>query len=290
MQPVSRHEPVLLEEVTSYLAIQSEGVYCDCTLGGAGYAERILSRLEGGRLIAFDLDESAIERARGKLAGYGGQVEFVHAGFAEIEEAAGPGLSGITADLGWSRDQVEAPERGFSFQLDGPLDARYDRRQDLTAGDIVNYYDQRDLANIFFELGGERRSRRIASAIVRGRPIRSTGHLAGIVEQAVPRARDQKLHPATKVFAALRCATNDEMGQLDRLLEAAPPLLAADGRFVVVSFNSLEDGKVKRAFRRWAAEGPYEILTKKVVVPTEDEVRRNPASRSAKLRALRRVA
>lgn len=290
MSPVSRHEPVLLEEVTSYLAIQPEGVYCDCTLGGAGYAERILSRLEGGRLIAFDLDETAIERAREKLAGYGGKVKFVHGGFAQIAEEAESGFAGVTADLGWSRDQVEDPERGFSFQFDGPLDARYDRRQDLTAGDIVNFYDEYELAKLIFELGGERKSRPIARAIVRGRPIRSTGHLAQIIEQVAPRARDQKLHPATKVFAALRCAANDEMGQLDRLLEAAPPLLAAEGRFIVVSFNSLEDGKVKRSFRRWAAEGPYEILTKKVVTPTDDEVRRNPASRSAKLRALRRAA
>ena len=285
-----RHEPVLLEEATEYLAIRPDGVYVDCTLGAAGYAERILSRLEGGRLIAFDLDETAIARARERLAAHGGKVEFVHGGFAGIADHVQPGLAGVTADLGWSRDQVEDPERGFSFQYDGPLDARYDRRQDLTAGDIVNFYDERTLADLFYELGGERRSRRIARAIVRGRPIRTTRHLAEIVEQAVPRARDQKLHPATKVFAALRCATNDEMGQLDRLLEAAPPLLAPDGRFVVVSFNSLEDGKVKRAFRRWAAEGPYEILTKKVVVPTDDEVRRNPASRSAKLRALRRAA
>lgn len=290
MQPVSRHEPVLLEEVTAYLAIRPEGVYCDCTLGGAGYAERILSRLDGGRLIAFDLDETAIERARVRLAEYGGKVEFVHGGFAEIAKTVEPGLAGVTADLGWSRDQVEAADRGFSFQHEGPLDARYDRRQDLTAADIVNFYDERELADLFYELGGERRSRRIARAIVRGRPIRSTGHLAQIVEQAVPRARDQKLHPATKTFAALRCAVNDEMGQLGRLLDTAPPLLAPDGRFLVVSFNSLEDGKVKRAFRRWAAEGPYEILTKKVVVPTDDEVRRNPASRSAKLRALRRAA
>ena len=290
MRPASRHEPVLLEEATSYLAIQPEGVYCDCTLGAAGYSARILSRLQGGRLIAFDMDETAIERAREKLAEYGGKVEFAHGGFAQIEEVAGSVLAGVTADLGWSRDQVEDPERGFSFQSDGPLDARYDRRQDLTAGDIVNFYDERELADLFFELGGERRSRRIARAIVRGRPIRSTGHLAQIVEQVVPRARDQKLHPATKVFAALRCAVNDEMGQLDRLLEAVPPLLAPDGRFIVVSFNSLEDGKVKRAFRRWAAEGPYEILTKKVVTPSDDEVRRNPASRSAKLRALRRSA
>ncbi|MBI1354405.1 MAG: 16S rRNA (cytosine(1402)-N(4))-methyltransferase RsmH [Acidobacteria bacterium] len=285
-----RHDPVCLEEVTEYLAIDPEGVYVDCTLGAAGYAERILSRLQGGRLIAIDRDETAIDRARVRLAAYGGKVEFVHGGFAEIAEKVEPGVAGVAADLGWSRDQVEDPERGFSFQYDGPLDARFDRRQDLTAGDIVNFYDERELANLFYELGGERRSRGIARAIVRGRPIRSTRHLAEIIERAVPRARDQKLHPATKCFAALRIATNDEMGQLDRLLETAPPLLRPGGRMVVVSFHSLEDGRVKRAFRRWAAEGPYEVLTKKVVTPSQEEVDRNPASRSAKLRALRRVA
>ena len=285
-----RHDPVCLEEVTGFLPDDPEGVYVDCTLGAAGYAERILSRLRGGRLIAIDRDETAIARARERLAEYGDKVEFVHGGFAEIAERVEPGVAGIVADLGWSRDQVEDPERGFSFQYDGPLDARFDRRQDLTAGDIVNFYDERELANLFFHLAGERRSRRIAGAIVRGRPIRSTKHLAEIIERAVPRARDQKLHPATKCFAALRIAVNEEMEQLDRLLETAPPLLRPDGRLIIVSFHSLEDGRVKRSFRRWAAEGPYEVLTKKVVTPSQEEVRRNPASRSAKLRALRRAA
>lgn len=284
------HYPVLLEEVGQYLSVDPAGVYVDCTLGFGGYAEAILSRLETGRLIAVDRDESAIAAARERLARYGDKVTYYHGGFSEIEEACGPerNLAGVVADLGWSRTQIEDPERGLSFLSEGPLDMRLDRRQELTAAHIVNHYDERELADLIYQLGGERRSRRVAGAIVRGRPFQTTTQLAEVVRRAVPRTPGLKIHPATRTFQALRIAVNDELGQLDRLLEAAPPLLKPGGRMVVVSFHSLEDGRVKRAFRRWAETKAYEVLTRRVVRPTEEEIRENPPSRSAKLRAIER--
>jgi 16S rRNA (cytosine1402-N4)-methyltransferase len=284
------HYPVVLEEVDEYLEIEADGTYVDCTLGAAGYAERILSKLTTGRLIAIDRDESAIEAAKKKLERFEEKVTFYHGSFGEIEQAAGEQaqLAGVVADLGFSRTQIEDAERGFSFRSEGPLDMRFDRRQELTAADIVNHYDEKRIADLLYELAGERRSRRIAGAIVRGRPIYDSARLAGIVEKAVPRSPRVKIHPATKTFQALRIAVNDELGQLDKLLEVAPPLLRPGGRLVVVSFHSLEDGRVKRAFRDWGRSEGYERLTRRAVKPTEDEIRRNAASRSARLRALGR--
>lgn len=286
------HYPVLLKEVGQYLSVDPAGVYVDCTLGFGGYAEAILSRLETGRLIALDRDESAIRAARERLARYGDKVTYYHGGFSEIEQAAAPerNLAGVVADLGWSRTQIEDPERGLSFAKEGPLDMRLDRRQELTAAHIVNHYDERELADLIYELGGERRSRRVAGAIVRGRPFRTTTELAEVVRRAVPRTPGLKIHPATRTFQALRIAVNDELGELDRLLEAAPPLLRPGARMVVVSFHSLEDGRVKRAFRRWAESEAYEVLTRRVVRPSDEEIRENPPSRSAKLRAMERKA
>ncbi len=289
---MAEHYPVLLEEVEQYLAIDPGGVYVDCTLGAAGYAERILSRLETGKLIAMDRDEAAIAAARERLAQYGAKVTYHHGSFSEIDQAAGPDtkLAGVVADLGWSRTQVEDPERGFSFQLEGPLDGRYDRRQPLTTGQIVNHYPETQLANLLFELGGERRSRRIARAIVHGRPVRSTRHLAELIERAVPRAHWQRISPATQSFQALRIACNDELVELDALLAKAPPMLGEGGRMVVVSFHSLEDRRVKPSFREWAATKDYEVLTRRVVRAGDEELEKNPASRSAKLRTLERKA
>jgi 16S rRNA (cytosine1402-N4)-methyltransferase len=198
-------------------------------------------------------------------------------------------VQGIVADLGLSRRQFEAPERGFSFQWEGPLDMRLDRSQDLTAADIVNHYDERRLADVIYRFGEERRSRRIARAIVRGRPIRNTRHLAEIVERAVPRAPRQRIHPATRTFQAIRIAVNDELGELERFLEVAPSVLRPGGRLVVVSFHSLEDRLVKQSFRNWAAQEMLRVLTRRVVRPSPREVAENPASRSAKLRACERT-
>jgi 16S rRNA (cytosine1402-N4)-methyltransferase len=294
-----QHYPVLLEEVLGRLEVDPTGVYLDCTLGDGGYAEAILKRLTTGRLVAVDRDVEALNRARTRLKDYEDQVEFIHACYSEIaglvrsESPAwapvGAPFQGIVADLGISRRHVDDPARGFSFLREGSLDMRMDQRQALTADQIVNHYQERQLADLIYQYGEERRSRRIARAIVRGRPVRSTVQLAEIIERAVPRAFRQKIHPATRTFQALRIAVNDELGELEKLLDTAPLLLAPQGRMVVVSFHSLEDRLVKWAFRSWAEKQVLEILTKRVVRPTEKELNENPASRSAKLRAAQRT-
>ena len=284
------HYPVLLPQVLEFLDIDPSGLYVDCTLGESRYAEAILSRLDSGRLIAIDWDRDAIELARGRLHEWSGRVSFHHTSYGDIEGVLGSERpQGIVADLGLSRGQFESGARGFSLRRKGPLDMRMDRRRLLTADVIVNQYDERRLADLIFEFGEERRSRRIAKAIVRGRPIRDTAHLAEIVAKAVPRTPRKKIHPATRTFQAIRIAVNDELVELDRLIEAAPPLLAPGGRMVVVSFHSLEDRRVKQSFRRWADRDLLSLLTKRVVRPAEDEVAENPASRSAKLRAAERT-
>ncbi len=281
------HQPVLLDEVERYLAIREDGVYCDCTLGAAGYAVRILSR--GGRVITIDRDETALEAGKEKLKSFGDKVTYHHGSYGEIEQAAAAAaLAGIVADLGFSRTQIEDPERGLSFQQDGPLDMRYDRSQGETAADILNHRSERELADLFYSLGGERRSRQVAHAVMRARPIRSTLHLAEVVESAVRRGKGRKIHPATRTFQALRIAVNDELAELDKLLEVGPGLLEPGGRLAIVSFHSLEDARVKRSFRDRARRGGFEALTKGVVRPSDEEVQRNPASRSAKLRVLSR--
>ncbi len=287
---------MLLREVVEYLRIDPAGTYVDCTVGAGGYAEAILARLTTGALLALDRDPAAIQAARLRLAPYGEKVTFIEACYSEIaqklrtETPFFAPVSGIVADLGVARAQLEDPQRGFSFLRPGPLDMRMDQCQALTADQIVNYYDEKQLADLIFQFGEERRSRRIARAIVRGRPIRNTIHLAEVVERAVPRTTHRRIHPATRTFQALRIAVNNELGELEKLLEEAPLVLAPGGRMVVVSFHSLEDRLVKLAFRRWAQREVLNILTRRVVRPSEEEVRENPASRSAKLRAAERTA
>ena len=199
-------------------------------------------------------------------------------------DAAGVGkVNGLLADLGVSRYQLTDAERGFSFMADGPLDMRMDRSQPATAADLVNFNSEKELADLLYRLGEERRSRGIARAIVRARPIHTTGRLARVVEEAVPRTG--RLHPATQTFMALRLAVNGELEQLDELLRLAPELVSAGGRIVIITFMSLEDRRVKQSFQEWARQGRAVIVTKHVVKPREDEVRTNPPSRSAKLRA-----
>jgi 16S rRNA (cytosine1402-N4)-methyltransferase len=193
-------------------------------------------------------------------------------------------IDGVLADLGVSRYQLSAAERGFSLMEDGPLDMRMDRGQGLTAADLVNHLSEKELADLIFGLGEERRSRRISRAIVRARPISTTGHLARLIEAAVPRTG--RIHPATQTFMALRLKVNEEFEELEQLLRLAPERLRSGGRFVVLTFMSTEDRIVKRAFQSLAREGRASILTKHVIRPTEREVLENPASRSAKLRAL----
>ena len=281
---------MLLNEVLDYLHIDAQGAYLDCTVGEAGHAEAILNRLTTGRLIAIDRDGEAVERARERLGDYGEKVSVSQASYSDIDKVAGGApLQGIVADLGLSRRHFETPERGFSFQREGPLDMRIDQRQGLTADQIVNTYDEKRLADLIFRYGQERRSRRIARTIVRGRPIRSTAQLAAAVERAVPRSHRRRIHPATKTFQAIRIAVNDEIAELENMLERAPAFLAPGGRMVVISFHSLEDRCVKVAYRRWRDRNVFKVLTPHVVRPSRQEVRQNPSSRSAKLRAAERT-
>ncbi len=283
------HIPVLLNEVIEWLRTDPSGTYLDCTLGAGGYARAIAERLTTGRLIAIDRDPYAMAAAQERLADLAGRVLYFQARFSEWqqiwEQVGAMPLDGIVADLGVSREQLDRAERGFSFLTDGPLDMRMDPQQPLTAERIVNHYGEKPLSDLIYQFGEERRSRRISRAIVRARPLSGTRQLAEVIERAAPRTGRERIHPATRTFQALRIAVNDELGELEKLLEAAPPLLAPGGRFLVVSFHSLEDRMVKLAFRSWAQRGVLAILTKHVIRPGEEELRTNPASRSAKLRA-----
>ena len=273
------------------LAIRPEGVYLDATAGLGGHTGLIARQLTTGVVIANDRDVQSLEMARRNTAEWAGRICFHHGGFGELAEAVAQAgfekVDGLLADLGVSRYQLTDSERGFSLMTDGPLDMRMDRTTGMTAADPVNYTAEKALADLIFQLGEERRARKVARAIVRARPIRSTLHLAGVVERAVPRTG--RLHPATRTFMALRMAVNDEPGELDRLLEIGPDLLKSGGRMVAISFMSIDDRKVKQKFRGLAQEGRAAILTKHPLQPSEEETMRNPASRSAKLRALERV-
>ncbi len=281
------HTPVMLAETLDYLAIRPDGVYLDATAGLGGHSRAIAERLTTGLLIASDRDAQSLEMARQNTAEVAPRIRYQRASFAELRaalDAAGVGkVNGLLADLGVSRYQLTDAERGFSFMADGPLDMRMDRSQPATAADLVNFNSEKELADLLYRLGEERRSRGIARAIVRARPIHTTGRLARVVEEAVPRTG--RLHPATQTFMALRLAVNGELEQLDELLRLGPELVSAGGRIVIVTFMSLEDRRVKRSFQEWARQGRAVIVTKHVVKPREDEVRTNPPSRSAKLRA-----
>jgi 16S rRNA (cytosine1402-N4)-methyltransferase len=282
------HVPVMLPELLDFLAIAPDGVYIDVTLGLGGHTRAIAERLTSGRLLSLDRDAESMELARQNLGPLAGRIQFRQARFSELPAAAADaGISeadGLIADLGVSRFQLTTAERGFSLMAAGPVDMRMDRSQGSTAAEIVNTVDERTLANLIFEYGEERRSRQIARAIVRARPIRDTAHLAAVVEGAA--ARSGPLHPATRTFMALRLVVNEELAELDSLLENAPKLMRPGGRIVVITFMSLEDRKVKQRFQELARLGRARILTKHVVRPSEDEVRTNPPSRSAKLRAV----
>jgi 16S rRNA (cytosine1402-N4)-methyltransferase len=285
------HYPVLLEESLEYLAIRPEGVYVDVTAGLGGHTKAIAARLTTGWVLACDRDAESLALAREAAAAYAGKIRFFHGAFSKLPEALeSNGLSmvdGVLADLGVSRHQLTSGERGFSLMEKGPLDMRMDRSQGHTAEEFVNELPERALADLLYEFGEERRSRRISRAIVRARPILTTDRLAEVVEQAVPRTG--RIHPATQTFMALRLKVNEELEELDGLLKIVPPRLKPGGRFVVLTFMSTEDRKVKRAFQSLARTGEAKILTKHVVRPGQQEVLENPASRSAKLRALERA-
>jgi 16S rRNA (cytosine1402-N4)-methyltransferase len=286
-----RHYPVLLQESLEYLAIKPGGVYLDMTAGLGGHTRAIAERLESGLVIACDRDRESLELARMATLSCAERIRFFHGAFSRLPEALESNgveaVDGVLADLGVSRHQLSSGERGFSLMEDGPLDMRMDRTQGPTAADFVNELPEKALADLIYELGEERRSRRISRAIVRARPVLTTGRLAEVVERVVPRTG--RIHPATQTFMALRLKVNNELEELDELLRIAPERMKIGGRFVVLTFMSTEDRKVKRAFQALARDGRAKILTKHVVRPADDEIFENAASRSAKLRALERI-
>ncbi len=291
------HVPVLLQIAIDFLAVKRGGIYIDATVGLGGHSCEIAKLLGApGHLIGFDKDPAALERARVNLQPPPGRegdwprVELIHASFSEVGERFAAGsIDGLLADVGVSSLQLNDPERGFSFQAEGPLDMRMNPQSERTAEQVVNHMGEKDLADVIYEFGEERRSRRIARAIVRARPIRSTAHLAGVVSAAARTMKSHGIHPATLTFQGIRIFVNRELDDLRELLEAAPRLLKPGGRAVVISFHSLEDRIVKDALRDGSKAGVYQVLTKKPVTATNAEVYRNPRSRSAKLRAAERV-
>jgi len=304
------HEPVLLEEVLSVLQPAAGRLYVDGTVGGGGHAEAILEGSNpDGRLVAFDRDDRAVAAAAKRLAKYGDRLELHRASFLQMAMClAKASCDGVLLDLGVSTPQLEEAERGFSFQAEGPLDMRMDRRQSVSAAQLVNELEAEELARIFWELGGERRSRRIARAIVEQRDMRrleTTTQLAETVERTCPR-RGARTHPATGVFQALRMAVNDELGQAQAGLDVAWTLLKPGGRLAVITFHSGEDRLVKHFSRRLARSytvcGEVDVpelrepreplareLSRKAIRPLASELERNPRSRSAQLRAMEKL-
>jgi 16S rRNA (cytosine1402-N4)-methyltransferase len=279
------HTPVMLRECLEYLAVRPDGIFLDATCGLGGHTAAIARQLTTGVVLACDRDAESLALARENTLDCADRIQFRQARFSELGDVVGlQPVNGLLADLGVSKYQLTSSERGFSLMTDGALDMRLDRGQERSAYDIVNYESEKQLADLIYQLGEEGRSRRIARAIVRARPIHTTGQLAKLIEQAVPRTG--KIHPATQTFMALRIAVNDENEELDALLASIPRLVKPGGRVVVLTFMSLEDRKVKQGFQAIAREGRAQILTRHVVRPAEDEIRDNPPSRSAKLRAL----
>ena len=289
------HVPVLLKEAIDFLAVKRGGTYLDATVGLGGHSYEIARRLGApGHLIGFDKDPAALERAREKLLAVSESerpdVMLMHGSFAEVGERCAPAsLDGLLADLGVSSLQLSDAARGFSFQAEGPLDMRMNPMSGETAEQVVNHIDERELADVIYEFGEERRSRRIARAIVRSRPIRTTTQLVEVVAAAARSMKHERIHPATRTFQALRIFVNRELDDLKALMEAASRLLEPGGRLVVISFHSLEDRIVKDAMRAGAKDMNFRLLTKKPVTASEDEIERNPRSRSAKMRAAERM-
>jgi 16S rRNA (cytosine1402-N4)-methyltransferase len=314
----ANHVPVLLQEVIDFLNVRRGGTYIDATVGLGGHSYEIAKRLGApGHLIGFDKDPKALEIAGVRLTAgpstthsdsqsesersarddrAGGDwpvIELKQGSFAKLANDQRPAtIDGLLADVGVSSLQLDDAARGFSFQADGPLDMRMDPHAERTAEQVVNHLDERELADVIYEFGEERRSRRIARAIVRSRPIRSTAHLAEVISAAARpmNQAERRIHPATRTFQALRIFVNRELEDLKALLEAAPRLLKPGGRVVIISFHSLEDRIVKDAFREGGIKDKYfRILTKKPVTASELESDRNPRARSAKLRAAERI-
>jgi 16S rRNA (cytosine1402-N4)-methyltransferase len=288
------HTPVLTEAIIRWLRIQPEGTYLDATVGTGGHALEIARRLTTGRLVGLDRDSQALEIAWERLKDFEGRVTLVQTDFSKIGEVVRDlklePLNGVVADLGVSTLELETPERGFSFRWGGPLDMRMNPAQPMVAAEIVNEWPEKELADVLYQYGEEHDSRKIARAIVRARPIRDTEHLATVVAGARKARGRQRLHPATKTFLALRIAVNRELEELGQFLIRTPATLASEARWAMLSYHSLEDRMVKRAFQSLARTGEYKILTKKVIQPEEEEIRSNPRARSAKLRVIEKRA
>ncbi len=273
------HQSVLPQEVITGLAIQPDGHYLDVTLGGGGHTRLILEA--GGKVTAIDRDREAIAHCQDLLKEYAHQLSFWQGNFVNYQPGA-IAFAGIIADLGVSSYQLDEPSRGFSFRLEAELDMRMDQHQELTAKTVINTWSEKQLADIFFKYGEERLSRRLAKVIVEERPFQTTTKLAETISRSVPRAyRYGRIHPATRVFQALRIVVNQELASLEKFLQIAPNWLQPQGKIAIISFHSLEDRIVKHSLR----ENPlFQVLTKKPIIPQEAEMATNPRSRSAKLR------
>jgi 16S rRNA (cytosine1402-N4)-methyltransferase len=298
---MTQHVPVMPHETLDGLALKPGGRYIDGTVGGGGHSEAILSFAPDVELLGLDADPSAIERAASRLAAFGSRVKLVNANFSQLGRVARSQgfdqVDGIVLDLGLSSDQLEDPDRGFGFIAGGPLDMRFDPTHGESAADLINALDQDELADLIYRYGEEPASRRIARAIVEARPVTTAQQLAEVVERTI--GRHGRIHPATLTFQALRIAVNDELGALMGMLPQATDLLKRGGRLAIISFHSLEDRIVKEYFR--AASHQHEaqpddrpdlvvrppalkVITRKPIVPDDDEVNRNARARSAKLR------
>ncbi|PLS06454.1 16S rRNA (cytosine(1402)-N(4))-methyltransferase RsmH [Neobacillus cucumis] len=302
------HTTVLLNEAVDGLNIKSDGIYVDCTMGGAGHSSLILSRLgAGGRLFAFDQDETAIANAKEKLADYGEQLVIIKSNFLylkeELEKRGIYKVDGILYDLGVSSPQLDTPERGFSYHHDAPLDMRMDNDADISAFDVINHWAYEDLVRIFFRYGEEKFSKQIARKIESARAVKSidtTGELVELIKDAIPApARRKGGHPAKRIFQAVRIAVNDELSVFEQSLNQAIDLLNPEGRISVITFHSLEDRICKAAFKK-ASETPplppglpiipdeykpiLKLVSRKPILPSEEELEQNNRARSAKLR------
>ncbi len=305
----AHHTPVMVREVIAGLRVKSTGSYIDGTLGAGGHSLAILGSVNPPpRVLGIDLDAEALTLAEQRLSAYSGHAVFAQGNFAGIDAIAGQRgfdrADGILLDLGLSSMQVDTAERGFSFRREASLDMRYDRAQAMSAREVVNEFREDSLADVISRLGEERRARRIASAIVRARPIDTTTHLAEVVSRAVGRGPRSRIHPATRTFQAIRMTVNDELGNLERGLEGSVKVLGSGGRLVVISYHSLEDRQTKNFMRRESTDClcPPEVLecacghkaslrlvNRRVIKPRADEVAENPRGRGAKMRVAERV-
>ena len=280
------HVPVLGGQVIEGLAVRPGGHYLDVTVGGGGHSRLILESAADVRVTAVDQDEDALAAAQKNLAEYGDRVQFIYSNFANYQFTPNT-FDGILADLGVSSYHLDQPERGFSFRHAANLDMRMDRGRSLTAADVINNWDEADLADIFFKYGEERLSRRIARRIVERRPLHTTVELAEAIASSVPpKYRYGRIHPATRVFQALRIVVNDELKSLETFLDKAPNALVPGGRIAIISFHSLEDRPVKHGLRNSPL---LKVLTKKPIIAQEEEISQNPRSRSAKLRIAQKL-